>query len=309
MRTTPVRIGLVAVAMVLSLGMPAAQARVLDAGPSSGCVRHPAASLESRAVQRDTVRAPRHDNLTRWLANHPQAEALAAAATSGAPITVPVAFHVIRKDLTAAGGNVTDAQIQAQMKVLNDSYGGKTGGARTGSRFDLLSVDRTTAPQWFHLTGYGQDLAMKTALKVGGPETLNIYTAKLGANLLGYAYLAQDAEAVGVLDGVVIHFQSLPGGSFTNYSEGDTATHEIGHWFDLYHTFDNGCNAPGDYIDDTPAEGSAAFRCPEGRDTCTDPGLDPIHNFMDYTYDPCMYEFTPDQAVRMQEAWLAYRAP
>jgi len=309
MRATSVRVGLVTVAMVLGLGVPTAQARVLGARPSSNCVRHLAASVQGRAVQRDTVRAPRHDNLTRWLANHPRAEALATAASSGAPVTVPVAFHVIRKNVTAEGGNVTDAQIQAQMKVLNDSYSGKTGGAPTGFRFALASVDRTTSSRWFHLTGYGQERTMKAALKVGGLETLNLYTAKLGQNLLGWAYLAQDAAAVGVLDGVVIHFQSLPGGSFTNYSGGDTATHEIGHWFDLYHTFDNGCTAPGDYVDDTPAEGSAAFQCPEGRDTCTDPGLDPIHNFMDYTYDDCMFEFTPDQAVRMQAAWAAYRAP
>jgi hypothetical protein len=127
--------------------------------------------------------------------------------------------------------------------------------------------------------------------------------------LLGYAYLAQDAAAVGVLDGVVVHYGSLPGGPFgAHYSQGDTATHEVGHWLNLLHTFQGGCTDPGDYIDDTPAEASPAFECPVGRDTCPASGLDPIRNFMDYTYDNCMHVFTPDQAVRMQQAWAAYRA-
>jgi len=294
----------VVAAMVVGL-QPAAGAAPLGSGKL--CVRHPVSAFEGRSARvRDLVTAPRHDPLTRWVRQHPaNAE---RAANRARPVVVPVWFHVIREDLTVLGGNVPRSWILAQMDVLNAAYGGRTGGANTGFQFDLQGITRTTNARWFNLTGSGMDKKMKTALKVGGLDTLNIYSAKLGQSLLGYAYLAQDAAAVGVLDGVVIHYESLPGGNFDIYSEGDTATHEVGHWFDLYHTFDGGCHGDGDFIADTAPEASAAFYCPVGRDTCTSTGLDPITNFMDYTQDSCMFEFTRDQTVRMQQAWTAYRA-
>ena len=300
---------LLAAAVMITLAAPGAGAAFFDHG--TPCIlRHGAVGRSTGHITRDVVRLAGTDRLTRWLARHPNAETAARAQLAARrAITIPVAFHVLREDLTAAGGNVPLSQIRAQIAVLNASYGGTTGGATTGFQFSLASVDRTTNKRLFNMSGNGKDRQMKQALKVGGLETLNIYSVDLGKRLLGYAYLAQDAAAVGALDGVVIHYNSLPGGPWgPDYSGGDTATHEVGHWMALLHTFDGGCNR-GDLIDDTPAEASPAFECPIGRDTCTAPGLDPITNFMDYTFDSCMYAFTPDQGLRMQEAWRAYRAP
>jgi Pregnancy-associated plasma protein-A len=310
-----VRLAVLAAVLALVVGAPAAQARGLDAGSTgsartTGCVAHTGPAAQARgAVPRDEVHLSGRDRLTRWINRHPLAQVGAASQAATTTTTVPVYFHVIRKDLTAAGGNVTATQVNQQIKVLNDSYGGLTGGARTGFQFLLKKVTRTTNSKWFHLTQGNKELQMKTALKRGGPETLNIYSADLGNRLLGWSYFAQDASRDGALDGVVIHFQTLPGGGFANYNTGDTATHEVGHWFNLYHTFENGCTAPGDRVSDTPYEASPAYGCPTGRDTCSQSGGDPIHNFMDYSYDSCMNVFTAGQATRMQQAWAAYRAP
>ena len=225
---------------------------------------------------------------------------------------IDVWVHVINKGSGFENGDLSDTMIRDQIRVLNESYNGRTGGANSGFGFELVGVTRTTNQVWFEqlVTNLNVELEAKNALRRGGNGTLNIYTVD-GGPYLGFAYFPSIlTSSYAILDGVVLDWRSLPGGSFAIYSEGDTATHEVGHWLALYHTFDGKCGVKGDYVSDTPAEFGPAFNCPVGRDSCAGaahPGLDPITNFMDYTQDSCMYEFSAGQVARMQAAWAAFR--
>ncbi len=223
--------------------------------------------------------------------------------------TVPVYFHVITD---GAEGALSDEEIAGQIEVLNVDFGGGEGGADTGFTFELAGITRTDNAGWFSLAEKKADGQMKQALKQGGNDALNVYSTS-GGGFLGYAYYPTIVEKKkAYLDGVVMDWKTVPGASDEYegfYDEGKTLTHEIGHWLFLAHTFDKKCSAVGDYVDDTPAQQFPTFGCPEGKDTCKRPGADPIHNYMDYSDDPCYSEFTAGQAQRMQDAWLFYRAP
>jgi len=224
----------------------------------------------------------------------------------GTPVdggTIPVYFHVIRDSNGA--GDVSDQKIAAQIAVLNDAF--DFGGAESWT-FVLAGTDRTDNGAWYRATpGSTAESQMKNALRQGSADDLNIYTGINNGGLLGWATFPSSTSDTNKGDGVVIDKGSVPGGEIEPYNEGDTATHEVGHWMGLYHTFQGGCSKSGDLVSDTPSERSAAYGCPTGRDTCRGAGLDPIHNFMDYTDDECMFEFTAGQDARMDLLFGTYR--
>ena len=237
--------------------------------------------------------------------------AMPATAVNAAPanltVTVPVWFHVISNGST---GNVTDAIVTAQIAQLNAGFGGSEGGPDTGFSFVLAGTTRTSNATWYASKG-GAEKAFKQALKVGGDNTLNVYSTS-GGSYLGWAYLPSiTTSSQAYLDGVVIDWRTMPGAStaYANqYDEGDTLIHEVGHWLNLEHTFYGGCKVNGDFVADTPPQKSASSGCPVGRDSCAGGGIDPIHNYMDYSDDDCITEFTAGQIQRMADAWVFWRA-
>jgi pregnancy-associated plasma protein-A len=229
--------------------------------------------------------------------------------TPGKPTAgeIDVYVHVVTK--TDGTGAVSDAAIDDQIMVLNQTFAGWFGGDDTGFTFRLAGVTRTANDAWYAQDTFADEVAMKSALKQGDAADLNLYTTS-GGGFLGWAYYPSitASNQYSVLDGVVVHYGSLPGGSIQNFNLGYTATHEVGHYLGLAHTFEQGCIGHGDYVDDTPYEATPTSGCPSGKDTCTrGSGDDPIHNYMDYSYDPCYTQFTPGQTERMQKQFAHWR--
>lgn len=225
--------------------------------------------------------------------------------------TISVYFHVINNGSGLANGDVPLSMLQEQIAVLNAAFAGTNGGAATRFQFVLAAVDRTTDATWYTMApGTLAETNAKAALHVGGANVLNFYTANIGGGLLGWATFPWSYAGAPTDDGVVCLFSSLPGGSAAPFNAGQTATHEVGHWLGLYHTFQSGCDTNNDYVSDTPAERSPAYGCPRGRNSCTGvafPGRDSVDNFMNYADDYCMSKFTAGQATRMSTAATLYR--
>ncbi len=207
-------------------------------------------------------------------------------------INIPVAFIHITD---GGAGQVTDQMRSDQIALLNQDFA--PAGITFHQHGDPVVHDD---PAWFrmgHLSARERDC--KTALQVLPPEEgLNFYTAQPGGGLLGWATFPYQMEGDPIMDGVVMLHDTLPGGGNTRYGLGKTAIHEVGHWFGLYHTFQDGCTGLGDQVDDTPAHSGPNYGTPsdsgQPHNLCPDEvalGKDcPIHNIMNYVDDVWMTE-------------------
>ncbi|MBU0943457.1 MAG: zinc metalloprotease [Proteobacteria bacterium] len=222
---------------------------------------------------------------------------------------MPVWFHVIyRSDGT---GYVTDERIKAQIQVLNEDYGAMLGsmggdGYDTRIQFELVGITRTENDTWFDSD---DQEAYKPVLNKDPASYINVYSTS-ASGYLGYAYFPQDSAGQW-WDGIVL-LHAVVGGrynGFSLYNQGRTLVHEMGHYLGLYHTFEGyaaciNSYTGGDLIVDTPAEEEDHYGCSQTY-TCGSP--DPIHNYMDYTDDICMYQFSAEQANRAVCSLLNYR--
>jgi hypothetical protein len=157
-------------------------------------------------------------------------------------------------------------------------------------------------------------VAVSTLYRTGGADTLNVYFGNkvtLGS-FATYPRTLYSGESPYLIDGAFIDINNVPGGPSSCCNQGKTLTHEVGHWLGLQHTFiGESCDPSNlnDHVSDTPQQaGPSNVDCPVGRDSCPElPGLDPIHNFMEYSNDGCLSEFTAGQIERMYILWSLFR--
>ena len=308
--------GALAVALLSSAGLTAASAPTAASGSTPGC--EASAISAARVVKGAKVKEPAlfaKNEANKYGVIKPHAR------MANGSVNIKTIFHVISDHaLTSPENSRMNTMIGAQMQVLNDSYSGKTAGAASDTpfRFTLTRTTHTVNSTWYTVVPgkSGVERDMKKALYQGDATTLNVYVANIGGGLLGWSYFPKGYNnGRDFIDGVVMLDESMPGGVNPDtglpwkYGQGDTLTHEVGHWLMLDHTFQSGCSASGDGVADTPREAHPQFDCPIGADTCAAPGDDPIHNFMDYSQDSCMYMFTNGQAKRMSDAYVDFRDP
>ena len=303
-----------ALAVVVGSALPAAAAPVAGE-PAESCVRPEVSHTPSAGARTARgLHGPDHQALgprrraeiaartARILAD--KNASLDRRAKRRAPGTIPVYVHVMMaQDGT---GNVTGARVARQIDVLNAAFSGAESpgvAADTGFRFVLADVERHVDSAWHKDR---QSTVYRAKTRRGGVGALNVWL--VGFRDLGVATFPWEYAGGPRVDGVRVHYDSLPGRGLPNYDLGKTLVHEAGHWLGLYHTFQAGCSDLNDEVADTAAQSGPTHGCPVGSDTCALPGLDPVNNYMDYSYDACYSAFTPGQALRMQQMAVAYRS-
>lgn len=220
--------------------------------------------------------------------------------------TIPTQVWIVTADDGTKVADVQKSTVEKQLAALNEAYATASDAAGLKWNFKVEGITKVSGPD---MCDQGNEAKMKQKLRKGGANTLNLYITDLSAcGLLGYSSWPWDLSKKGlVMDGVVIHYDTLPGGNYKPYNMGRTTIHEIGHWLGLYHTFQNGCSGVGDAVEDTPFCAAPTEGCPASKDTCPQPGNDPVRNFMDYSDDSCMRSFSSGQHQRVEQMWKQYR--
>lgn len=239
-----------------------------------------------------------------------------------AVITIPVVVHIV---YNVAAENISDARVLEQIEVLNDDFRRLNADVgETPAYFLAEAADTeiqfclaTTDPSGNSTTGITRTSTTKTSFSTGDDmkfatyghtiwdrnKYLNLWVCDLSGGLLGYAQFPGGAAST---DGVVIDYAYFGvTGAAAPYNLGRTATHEVGHWLNLYHIWgDDGTSCAGsDSVGDTPNQADETYGCPNGtiRISCSNgPDGDMYQNYMDYTDDGCMNLFTAGQKTRMQ---------
>lgn len=255
---------------------------------------------------------------------------------SGGIIYIPVVVHVIHNgDAYGVNENITDEQVQSQITVMTQDFRRMAGtpgfnsnpvGADTTIEFVLAKVDPNGNPtnginrvNLCEASWSTDDInnIVKPSTIWNPTQYMNMWSVNFSDNtLLGYAQFPSNSTLGGLnanegdadTDGVVAGYQFFgsrtiyPAGNYgsgTTYDKGRTMTHEVGHYLGLRHIWGDGGCTVDDFCNDTPLAAAANYGCPTGTDSCTEPGIDMIQNYMDYTDDSCMNIFTNDQKTRI----------
>jgi hypothetical protein len=157
---------------------------------------------------------------------------------------IPTHVYIVVADDGTKVADVPKATVEKQLASLNEAYATASDQAGLKWVFKPVEITRVTGPD---MCDQGNEAKMKAKLRKGGSNTLNLYITDLSAcGLLGYSSWPWDLKNKGLqMDGVVIHYDTLPGGNYKPYNMGRTTIHEIGHWLGLYHTFQVGQHGVG----------------------------------------------------------------
>jgi PKD repeat protein len=243
-----------------------------------------------------------------------------ANSTSATDVIVPVVVYVIHQ-----GGpeNIPDQQVVNQLAALNAAFSGHGIRFCLATREGISALPGNTTPGIIHIGSpltnhvYSQEALLKATSPLPADRYLRIWVVRDIDNhsgVVGYARFP--GTVTPALDGIVMRYDVFGNAQapcagcsplLPNYDQGKILAHEVGHYLNLFHTFQGGCSgifagdcaAAGDMVCDTPQIAVANTSCPSGTVTSCDGSAALLSNEMDYTNDLCRTAFTQGQEARM----------